>query len=124
MQTSFYPMEFADRGAERLRRAEYIEEGTATYLAATLRIRQVAYRDLITVRAPNSAEADFFKLPSDGRIPMYEIFRTAFDGNGQPVRLTITVCPADRNQFMVEIGDGPIFSHGRAGAVPRAGRLL
>jgi GntR family transcriptional regulator len=36
VQTSFYPMEFVDRGAERLRRPEYIEEGTVTYLAAAL----------------------------------------------------------------------------------------
>ena len=36
MQTSFYPIEFAVRGAERLRRPEYIEEGTVTYLAAAL----------------------------------------------------------------------------------------
>ena len=124
MQTSFYPTEFADRGAERLRRPEYIEEGTVTYLRATLGIRQVAYRDWITVRAPNSTEADFFKLPLDGRIPMYEIFRTAFDGNGQPMRLTITVCPADRNQFIVEFGEPPVFGDGRVRAAPREGRLV
>src|SRR3974390_490336 len=35
MQTSFYPMEFADRGAERLRSARDIEEGTVQYLADT-----------------------------------------------------------------------------------------
>ena len=33
---------------------------------------------------------------------MYEIFRTAFDGNGQPMRLTITVYPTDRNQFIIK----------------------
>jgi GntR family transcriptional regulator len=107
MQTSYYPMEFADRGAERLRSARNINEGTVQYLADTLHIRQVGYRDWITVRAPNPTEADFFKLPPDGRVPMYEIFRTAFDGNGVPMRLTITVFPADRNQFIVNIGDVP-----------------
>jgi GntR family transcriptional regulator len=107
MQTSFYPMEFADRGAERLRRAGNIPEGTTHYLAETLHIKQVGYRDWITVRAPNATEADFFKLPADGRVPIYEIFRTAFDGNGQPMRLTITVYPADRNQFIVDVGDVP-----------------
>ena len=107
MQTSYYPMEFADRGAERLRSARNIDEGTVEYLARTLRIRQVGYRDMITVRAPNSTEADFFKLPPDGRVPMYEITRTAYDGNAQPMRVTVTVYPADRNQFIVNIGDVP-----------------
>jgi GntR family transcriptional regulator len=107
MQTSYYPMEFADRGAERLRRADNIEQGTVWYLADTLHIRQVGYRDWITVRAPNTTEADFFKLPPDGRVQMFEIFRTAFDGNGTPMRLTVTVYPAHRNQFIVNVGDVP-----------------
>jgi GntR family transcriptional regulator len=107
MQTSYYPMEFVDRGAKRLRSFRNIEEGTTKYLADTLHMRQVGYRDWITVRAPNNTEADFFKLPPDGRVPMFEIFRTAFDGNAQPMRLTITVYPADRNQFIVEVGDVP-----------------
>jgi GntR family transcriptional regulator len=109
MQTSYYPMEFADRGAERLRSARNISEGTVQYLADTLHIHQVGYRDWITVRAPNASEADFFKLPQDGRVPMYEIFRTAFDGNGAPMRLTVTVYPADRNQFIINIGSVPEF---------------
>jgi GntR family transcriptional regulator len=107
MQTSFYPMEFADRGAERLRRARNIDEGTVQYLADTLHIRQAGYRDRITVRTPNPTEADFFKLPADGRVPMYDITRTAYDGNGQPMRLTTTVYPADRNQFLLNVGDVP-----------------
>jgi GntR family transcriptional regulator len=107
MQTSYYPMEFADRGAERLRSAKNITEGTVTYLEDTLHIRQVGYSDLITVRAPNPTEADFFRLPADGRVPMYEITRTAYDGNGQPIRVTVTVYPADRNQFIVNVGAVP-----------------
>jgi GntR family transcriptional regulator len=105
LQTSFYPMEFANRGAEKLRSADNIPQGTVQYLREALGIKQVGYRDWITVRAPNPNEADFFRLPSDGRVPMYEIFRTAFDGNGTPMRLTVTVFPADRNQFIVNIGD-------------------
>jgi GntR family transcriptional regulator len=109
MQTSYYSMELADRGAERLRRAGHIEEGTVKYLANTLHIHQVGYRDWITVRAPNATEADFFKLPADGRVAVYEIFRTAFDETGQPVRLTVTVYPADRNQFIIDVGNVPEF---------------
>jgi GntR family transcriptional regulator len=107
MQTSYYPMEFADRGADRLRSARNINEGTVQYLADALRIHQVGYRDWITVRAPNPTEEDFFKLPSDGRVAMYEIFRTAFDGNGVPMRLTVTVYPTDRNQFILNVGTVP-----------------
>jgi GntR family transcriptional regulator len=107
MLTSYYPLEFMDRGAKLLRRAQHIDEGTVQYLADTLHLIQVGYRDWITVRAPNATEADFFKLPQDGRVPMYEIFRTAFDGNGMPMRLTITVYPADRNQFIIEVGRVP-----------------
>ncbi len=107
MQTSYYPVEFADHGAERLRSARNIDEGTVKYLADTLHIRQVGYRDQITVRTPNPTEADFFKLPPDGRVPMYEITRTAFDGNGQPMRVSVTVYPADRNQFIINVGDVP-----------------
>ena len=107
MQTSYYPVEFADRGAELLRSPRDIREGTVKYLADTLHLIQVGYRDWITVRAPNPIEADFFSLPPDGRVAMYEIFRTAFDGNGQPMRLTRTVYPADRNQFIVNVGQVP-----------------
>ncbi len=107
LQTSFYPAAFADRGASRLRSAKNIDEGTVDYLRKELGIRQVAYRDWITVRTPNSIEAEFFKISSDGRIPMYEIFRTAFDGNGQPMRLTISVYPTDRNQFIINVGNVP-----------------
>jgi GntR family transcriptional regulator len=107
MQTSFYPAEFADRGAEKLRRAGNITEGTVTYLDRTLGLKQVGYRDLITCRSPNAIEADFFRIASDGRIPMYVVSRTAFDGNGQPMRLTITTYPSDRNQFIVIVGEVP-----------------
>lgn len=107
MQTSYYPMELADRGAERLRSPRNIREGTVRYLADALNIRQAGYRDWITVRAPNVAEADFFKLPADGRVAVYVIFRTAFDGTGQAIRLTITVYPADRNQFIIDVGKVP-----------------
>ena len=106
-QTSYYLMEFADRGAERLRSARNISGGIVRYLNETLGIRQVGYRDRITVRAPDATEADFFKLPRDGRVPIFEIFRTAFDGNGYPMRLTVTVYPADRNQFILNVGELP-----------------
>ena len=107
MQTSFYPVEFADRGAERLRSARDITEGTVKYLEDSLGLKQVGYRDLITCRSPNAIEADFFKVPQDGRIPVYVISRIAYDGNGNPMRLTITVYPTDRNEFVINVGQVP-----------------
>jgi GntR family transcriptional regulator len=107
MQTSYYPMDFADRGAERLRSARNIDEGTVQYLSNTLHIRQAGYRDWIAVRAPNSTETYFFELPPDGRVAVYEITRTAYDDNGQPMRVTVTIYPADRNQFILSVGEVP-----------------
>jgi GntR family transcriptional regulator len=107
LEASFYPGEFADRGADKLRRARGIDEGTVTYLRNIIGIRQVGYRDWVTVRAPNATEADFFKLAPDGRVAVYEMFRTAFADNEQPMRLTVTVVRADRNQFIVDVGSVP-----------------
>jgi DNA-binding GntR family transcriptional regulator len=107
LQTSFYPMELVERGAMLLIRADNIAQGTVEYLRDTLQIEQVGYRDWLTVRAPNATEADFFRLPQDGRVPMFEIFRTAFDQNGTPMRLTITIYAADRNQFIFDNGQVP-----------------
>jgi GntR family transcriptional regulator len=106
-ETSFYPGAFAERGAEKLSRPGDIDEGTVQYLQDTIGIRQVAYRDWISVRPPNAGEMAFFSLPPDGRVAVVENSRTAFDGNGQPMRLTVTVFRADRNQFIVEVGPVP-----------------
>jgi GntR family transcriptional regulator len=107
MLTSFYPMDFVARGAIRLTSPEDIKEGTVQYLANTLGIHQVGYRDLLAVRTPDGNEAEFFKLSPDGRTSIVEISRTAFDGNTQPMRLTVTVYPADRNQFIFDFGQVP-----------------
>ena len=107
MQTSFYPRRFALQGAERLLDNEDIKQGTVKYLKDTLGLEQVGYRDWITVRAPNNDEVGFFGLPPDGRIPVFEIFRTAFDQNGQPMRVTVTIFPVDRQQFIIDVGEVP-----------------
>jgi GntR family transcriptional regulator len=112
MQTSFYPRSFAERGATRLEMSEDIEQGTVRYLEETLGIKQVGYRDWITVRAPDTNEMSFFRLPPDGRVPVFEIFRTAFDQTGKPMRVTVTIFPADRNQFIVDVGDVPAREYG------------
>jgi len=107
LQTSFYPMSLVERGAQRLIQAGDIQEGTVEYLRETLDIKQAGYRDTITVRVPDNVEATFFKLPDDGRISIIETRRTAFDDRGSPVRLTVSVYPADRNQFVINVGEVP-----------------
>jgi GntR family transcriptional regulator len=107
LQTSFYPMGFVLKGADQLLDASDIGIGTVKYLADTLGLRQVAYRDWIAVRAPDPTEAMFFGLPQDGRVGVFEVFRTAFDQTDTPMRLTVTVFPTDRNQFIVNVGDVP-----------------
>jgi GntR family transcriptional regulator len=105
LQTSFYPMEFITKGATRLLMDEDIVDGTVRYLAEVLDIRQVGYRDWITARSPDLDEQRFFGLAHDAT--MFEIFRTAFDQTGTPLRVTVTVFPTDRNQFIVNVGDVP-----------------
>jgi len=107
LQTSFYPMSLVQQGAPMLIQAGDIAEGTVAYLRETLGIKQSGYRDTIKVRAPDKIEAVFFRLPDDGRISIIETRRTAFDGQGTPVRLTVSVYPADRNEFAVNVGEVP-----------------
>lgn len=107
LQTSFYPMSLVQRGALRLIQAQNIPEGTVAYLRDSLDINQAGYRDVITVRAPDEIETAFFKLPDDGRVPVVATRRTAYDERGEPFRLTLSVYPADRNQFVVTVGNVP-----------------
>lgn len=73
-------------------------------LAGELGIKQAGYRDVIMVRAPDETEMAFFTLPDDGRVPVIATRRTAYDDRGKPFRLTLSVSPADRNQFVVKVG--------------------
>lgn len=107
LQTSFYPMSLVQRGASRLIQAGNITEGTVLYLSETVGVKQAGYRDTITVRPPDNVETGFFRLPEDGRISIIETRRTAFDEQGTPIRLTVSVYPADRNQFAVDVGAVP-----------------
>jgi GntR family transcriptional regulator len=107
LQTTFYPMSLVQRGATRLILPVDIEEGAVAYIAQQCDLRQVGYRDTIAVRPPDPDEAWFFRLPADGRISVFEIYRIGFDENGGRIRVTITVWPADRNMFRVEVGKVP-----------------
>lgn len=104
LQTSFYPMEFITRGATRLIMAEDIQPGAVSYISEAIGLSQIGYRDWITARAADNNEQGFFGISHDTTV--FEIFRTAFDQDGKPMRVTVTVYPADRNQFIVNVGDG------------------
>lgn len=107
LQTTFYPMRLVEAGAMRLIQAEDIRPGAVPYLEETLGIKQAGWRDRITVRAPDTNEAAFFALPEDGRIAVFETLRTGYDESGTPLRLTVTTYPADRNQFVMNVGKTP-----------------
>jgi GntR family transcriptional regulator len=105
LQTSFYLMDFITKGATRLLMADDITEGAVRYLRETIGVKQVGYRDWITARVPDANEQSFFGLAHDATV--FEVFRTGFDQTGTPLRVTVTVWPVDRNQFIVNIGDVP-----------------
>jgi GntR family transcriptional regulator len=110
LQTTYYPMDLVNRGAIRLISAEHIPEGTVAYLDQTIGLKQVGYRDRILVRTPDEKESKFFDLPDDGRIPVVNIMRTAYQASGEgpvPYRVTYTALPADRNQLVINSGEVP-----------------
>jgi GntR family transcriptional regulator len=103
MQTSFYPLTFVtDDKATDLLLASDIRSGTVAYLAA-FGHRQKGYRDWVTGRSPTEDEQNFFRIGPETTV--FEIFRTAFDQANVPIRVTVTVFPADRNQLIVDVGD-------------------
>jgi len=107
MQTSFYLMKLVEQGATKLIQATSIDGGAVAYLAAECGIKQVGYRDSIAVRVPNETETTFFKLPSDGRVSVFEIYRVGFTETGKRFRLTVTVYPTDRNRLVLNVGNTP-----------------
>jgi GntR family transcriptional regulator len=109
LQTSYYPMEFALK-APRLLAPVDIEEGAVRYLEAAEGLKQVGYRDWITARTPDETEQSFFGIEHDTTV--FEIFRTAFDATGNPLRVTVTVFPIYRNQFIVNVGKVPEPQYG------------
>jgi GntR family transcriptional regulator len=107
LQTTFYPIKFVEKGATDLIRDDDIPDGAVRYLKKRLSIQQMGWRDRITVRPPDRNEAAFFGLAEDGRIAVFETFRTGYDESLHPLRLTVTVYAADRNQFVQNVGTVP-----------------
>jgi GntR family transcriptional regulator len=114
LQTTFYPMRLVEQGAIRLIQAVDIVEGAVGYIKEAIGIEQVGWRERIIVRVPDANETTFFSLPDDGRIAVLEFTRTGYDETGQPIRVTITTYPADRNQFVMTSGKVPAEQPGAA----------
>jgi GntR family transcriptional regulator len=97
VQTSYYPRKWYEDGAVRLLIAENIEEGTLQYLESVVSLKQVRYEDWITARPAKEDEPTRFGLPHNAA--MFLIYRTGFTSDGTAIRVTVTLYPADRNQF-------------------------
>jgi GntR family transcriptional regulator len=104
MQTSYYPMRFVTDGASGLLQVQDIAGGVRKYLEGALSIKEIGSHDTMKVRVPNAGEADAFGIPDDGWISVFETRQIGVDTSGNPVRVTISVYPADRNEFAMETG--------------------
>jgi GntR family transcriptional regulator len=111
-QTSFYPRSLEVR-APRLLDTGDISEGAVAYLAE-VGIRQDGYQDSIEWRPPDQVETAYFDLPADGHVQVAEICRIAFDQDKKRVRLTVTIYRADRNRFVINVGQVPRDGAGQA----------
>ncbi|HUA28237.1 MAG TPA: GntR family transcriptional regulator [Streptosporangiaceae bacterium] len=108
LQTTFYPMHLVEDGATALIQAQDMPSGAVRYLEKKLGVKQAGWIDRITVRPPDQNEAEFFGLAEDGRIAVFETFRTGYDDSLRPLRLTVTVYASDRNQFIQTVGRVPL----------------
>lgn len=104
MQTSYYPMKFVTDGATRLLDVEDIVGGVRNYLEGALDIKEIGSHDTMKVRVPNAGEAAAFRIPDDGWISVFETRQIGVDASGTPIRVTISIYPADRNEFSMETG--------------------
>ena len=70
-------------------------------------INQVGWRDQFFVRPPDGNERAFFNLSDRVQVAILDVRRTGYDEEGNPIRVTVTVYPGDRNQFEMEAGKVP-----------------
>jgi GntR family transcriptional regulator len=115
LQTTFYPMRLIQLGATRLLQADTILPGAILYVEESLDIKRTGRRDRIKSRMPDRRETEFFALPDDGRVSVFEITQTYYDQTRLPFVVSITTYPADRNEFIMTLGDGPTEPPGSPG---------
>jgi GntR family transcriptional regulator len=105
LQTSYYPMKLVHEGATRLLDVKDMPEGVRHYLESDRGIKEIGSRDTMKVRAPNAGEAARFRIPDDGWIAVFETRQVGVDASHRPIRVTISIYPADRNQFSMKTGE-------------------
>ncbi|SFN05741.1 DNA-binding transcriptional regulator, GntR family [Actinomadura madurae] len=104
LQHSYFKLELAIQ-AQALLKSVDIEEGTVAYLQSRGH-EQTGYEDEFDARPPRDEELRFFGL-SRGSLAVIEHKRTAYDQNGEPFRLTITVYKPGTNKIRFIAGDVP-----------------
>jgi GntR family transcriptional regulator len=102
LQWSYYPMAIA-KDTELVRR-EPTTHGTIALLRE-LGYEQVGTRDVIRIRMPMPDEKAFFRIGPG--VPIVIVSRIAYTSSGQPIRLTRTVYPGDRNLLSYDTGTVP-----------------
>ncbi|WP_165964050.1 GntR family transcriptional regulator [Actinomadura sp. KC216] len=107
LQTSFYPLDFATKGASRLLSPRGIPEGAVAYLREALGYTEVGFHDEIKARVPDENEKRFFGLGESAADAVFETVRTAYAPDGRAFRLTVTVWPADRTRLHYNDGQVP-----------------
>ena len=104
LQHSYFRLELAFKAQELLNSRD-IEEGTVAYLKRCGH-EQVGYEDEFDARPPTDEELKFFGL-SRNSLAVIEHVRTAFDQNGEPFRLTVTVYKPGTNKIRFIAGEVP-----------------
>jgi len=112
LQTSFYPMAFVHAGAMALVQLDDIPGGAMAYLSETLGVEKAGTAGRISARPPHPSESEFFRLPDVGAVAMLVHRRTTYDGDGKPIRVAVTIYPADRNEFEMIDGHVPHRPYG------------
>lgn len=104
LQHSYFKLELAMEAQALLKTAD-IEEGTVKYLQSHGHV-QTGYEDQFDARPPTDDELKFFGLSKDS-LAVIEHRRTAYDQNGEPFRLTITIYKPGTNKIRFIAGEVP-----------------
>lgn len=104
-QTSYYPLKWVQYGAAGLLEDEDIAGGAVQYLADSIGLKQVGYRDTLLARLPDAKEQDLFNITHTHTV--IEVCRTSFAEDATPIRVTVTAFPSDRNKLAYEAGKVP-----------------
>ncbi|MFS2292766.1 MAG: GntR family transcriptional regulator [Actinomadura sp.] len=104
LQHSYFRLELAIK-AQALLKSVDIKEGTVAYLQSHGHV-QTGYEDEFDARPPTDPELKFFGLAKD-RLAVIEHRRVAYDQNGDPFRLTVTIYKPGSNRIRFIAGEVP-----------------